>query len=719
MHQPVYTEPDSNVSLMPWTRLHAMKDYADMALWCEKTGFPATFNLVPCLLDQLEGYASGKISDNHLRLSSIPVADIDSNDRAFIIENFFAANEQWMIGRYRRYRELFQKRGPSGIMDSARMAGLFDNQEILDLTVLHNLAWFGENLLTDAEVAELAKKGHNFTEDDRRLILDKAKSWIGGIIPLYKRLWHEGLIELSVSPYYHPILPLLCRTESARDADPGTPLPREKMRNPEDARLQIVRAVKRFSEIFGKEPVGMWPSEGSVSEEILPLLKDTPIKWIATDEALLYKSLRLSAGRDIGRFGTTTLYRPHKTVRKEKTITIFFRDRRLSDRIGFDYANMPADEAVEEFVGQLRRIHDGLPSDGSNYLVPIILDGENAWEYFPKNGKEFLLTLYSRLLDDDHIRPTTLGGFIEKYPKAANLERLASGSWINGDFRTWVGVQEKNRGWEELIRTYQTFAGTASLLDEKTMALAHEELLIAEGSDWFWWFGEGNYTPHIEEFDLLFRERLKAVYKRLSLPPPESLDEPIHSGSPIRKPVRPPLELFTPQLDGRSTDYFEWSAAGLYEPSGFMGAMHGRSSSRKIERIFFGFDLEKLYIRIDTNQPARNMLVSIESIAVEFHGDRRLRVVLTPTMEGPIALFQEYNNELNSWHNVEGGISFAVDDVVEVAIPFRTIYAEPRTERQFFAYIFSADRVIERSPRSGYLTVEIPGSDFDAVQWTV
>jgi len=623
-----------------------------------------------------------------------------------------------MIKRFQRYRELYQKRGPSGIVDSARMAGLFDNQEILDITVLHNLAWFGEHLQEDPDIKQLINKGRNFTEVDRAVVLEKAQNWIAGIIPLYKRLWFEGLIEVSFSPYYHPILPLLCDTRSAVEADPSTPLPQEEFQSTEDAYRHITLAIERFEEIFGRQPSGMWPSEGSVSETILPLLKETNIKWIATDEAILHKSLQLGARHEPGRFGAATLYRPYRICRKGKEIAIFFRDRRLSDRIGFDYAKMATEEAIEEFIGQLRRIHDGLPESG-HFVVPIILDGENAWEYFPHNGKEFLTTLFTTLLEEDFVEPTTLGGFLDKHPDGGVLERLAAGSWINGEFRTWIGAPEKNRAWSELIRAHSAYAGTVSLLDREAVKAAYKDLLVAEGSDWFWWFGEGNFTPYAEEFDTLFRERLKSVYKSLGLPAPESLDDPIHSRSAIRKPIRPPLEIFTPYLDGRSTDYYEWAVAGLYEPSGFVGAMHGRQVSREIQRIYFGFDMNNLYVRVDTSRPARNILAGNESIAVEFPGDRRFRMVLTPSIDGPIALFQEYNDELATWRNVEGGINYAADEVVEVGIPFRALRAEPGTEREFFAYIFSANKIIERFPGSGYLITEIPGPDFDAVQWTV
>ena len=272
-----------------------------------------------------------------------------------------------------------------------------------------------------------------------------------------------------------------------------------------------------------------------------------------------------------------------------------------------------------------------------------IMHHENAWEYFPENGREFITELYKRLTGESFIKPVTFSNHLSDNRDSRVLERLSSGSWINGDFRTWMGATEKNRAWDELIRAHSAYSGTVSLLEDSAVRKAYEELLVAEGSDWFWWFGDSNFTPYIEEFDILFRSRLRAVYENLGLPVPASLDEPIHSCSPVRKPLRPPLELFTPYLDGRSTDFYEWAVAGLYEPSGFAGAMHGHSDSREIKRLYYGFDRENLYIRIDTNRPARNILVKMESIAIEFHGKERYRVVLTPALDGPILLFQLFN----------------------------------------------------------------------------
>jgi len=719
MHQPLYTEPDSGLAIMPWTRLHATKDYADMPLWCEENNFPATFNLVPCLLDQLVGYADGSIEDIHLRVSKIPIDELTPDDRAFIVGNFFAANERTMIKRFPRYWELYQKRGPVSSVDSARMARLFDNQEILDLTVLHNLAWFGEHLKKDPDIEKMIFRGRDFTEENRRLVIDKSLEWIRRIIPIYKRLWDENVIELTMSPYYHPILPLLCKTSSGRDADPTTILPSEEMFNTEDAYEQINRGIERFEEIFGRKPSGMWPSEGSVSEDIIPILNKTCIDWIVTDEAILHKSLTMSSGDRRGRFRTDTLYRPYKIMRKGKELNLIFRDRRLSDRIGFDFAGLETKEAVDDFIGNLKRIHQGLPDDGVDYIVPVVLDGENAWEYFAENGREFLSELYSRLNEDESIKPITIGGFIEENPDGIILERLATGSWINGEFKTWIGSPEKNRAWDELIRTHRAYIGTMNLLDRETAESAYKDLLIAEGSDWFWWYGEGNYTQQMDEFDTLFRERLKTIYKKIGLPSPDNIDEPIYTGNPVRKPVRPPLELFTPSLDGRSTNYYEWAVAGLYEPTGSFGPTYCRKSERIIDRLFFGFDKSHLYLRIDTSIPARNLMAGSESVAVEFSGDVRYRFVLTPGIEGPIALFQEYIATTAQWRNKESGIAFAADEVIEMRIPFVALNAEPDTERKFHAYVFRGNNIEERFPISGYLVTPVPGVDFEENLWTV
>jgi len=574
MHQPIYTAPGSSEAVMPWTRLHAMKDYLDMPLLCEETGFPATFNLVPSLIEQLQQYVSGEISDRHLELSRKSVQSLSSAEKATILSTFFAANEERMIARLPRYLELYRKYGRASEADYKDLASLVPDRDILDLTTLFHISWCGEHLRDEPVIAAAISRGMDFSEDNRDAILDESMEWIGGILLAYKRLWESGLIEITMSPFYHPILPLLCRTGAAVDARPGCALPNARMNFPEDAKLQIDMGLAKFEEVFGRAPCGMWPSEGSVSEDTLPLLNGTPIRWFATDEAILKKS----EDRPV------TIYRPYSIERGEN-LSIVFRDHKLSDKIGFDYARISARDAVNDFIADLARIRENLPDDGDDYLVSVILDGENAWEFHPQNGREFFLELYSRLKEETWIEPSSIGRFIEEHPAQPVLKRLGTGSWIDGDFGTWIGVEEKNRAWDLLIDARRMLQEVASEVEQSALDVAMSHILIAEGSDWFWWFGEGD-SPDLRRFDSLFCERIRAVYRSIEIEAPANLDEPIvkkHDGVRL---VRRQSALISPKLDGKSTNYFEWQSAGECDRTGFMGAMHGGKTTFVMKRLF-------------------------------------------------------------------------------------------------------------------------------------
>ncbi len=709
MHQPIYTEPNSSVAAMPWTRLHATKDYLDMPLWCEETGFPATFNIVPSLMEQLQGYASGSLTDRHLELSRKPVHDLTSEERASILSSFFAANEKRMIARLPRFLALQKKYG--GASDYSMSANLVPDRDILDLTVLFHLAWCGEHLREDPVIAEAVSRGSDFSEEDRERILAKTMEWIGGILPTYKRMWDSGLIEITMSPYYHPILPLLCRTDIAAEAHPGSSLPAGKMAFSEDAKRQIDLGLRKFHEVFRREPSGMWPSEGSVSEDILPLLADTPIRWIATDEAILMKSIDADV-RGINR--SATLYRPHFIERDGRRTNIVFRDCGLSDKIGFKYAEASARDAVDDFIADLKRIRDELPDDGNEYLVSIILDGENAWEFYPQNGREFFLELYSRLMAESWIEPTTIGRFVEEYSSAPELRRISPGSWIDGDFGTWIGEDEKDRAWDELIkarRAMERFREKGDLFDR-----AMQDMLVAEGSDWFWWFGEHSADTAI--LDRLFRERLTAVYRSLGIEAPASLGEPISKGSGVRL-VRRPSQFISPKIDGKSNNYFEWQTAGEYDRRGFFGAMHGETIASELKRIFFGFDGKSVFVRIDTESSAREIIESGSIIGLEISDGSRKRVSIRRTDKGIKAVCSVFDSDKNEWKPIEANVRVAADDVVELAIPIGFFGIVSGERMAFYAFTERNGEIEERLPMNGSIEIQLPDDDFDSENWIV
>ncbi|MCX5710693.1 MAG: glycoside hydrolase family 57 protein [Candidatus Omnitrophica bacterium] len=504
MHQPYYKNLLTGTAELPWVRLHGVKDYLDMAQ--KLSHFPAihqTFNIVPSLMEQVEGYADRSLKDTYLDVSYKPASTLDYQDKAFILNNFFSINKDRVIATHPRYYELFFKK---------QRNSPFDTQDFLDLQVWFNLAWIDPSFRVKyPALKDLVAKGRYFSEEDKQVVLEKHAEILKDIIPEYKRISESGQLELSVAPYYHPILPLLYNTNVAKEANPRTTLPRVRFEHPEDAQSQIDQAVDYFAGRFGAKPNGMWPSEEAVSEHILPFIIKAGIKWIVTDEAILFKSLKRKK-RD-----TTLLYQPHLIEREEGALNIIFRDRNLSDLIGFTYYKMPAKEAVDDFMNHLNNIETAFK--GQDILVTIAMDGENAWEYYVNDGHDFLDLLYQRLSEGQNIKTTTVSEYLFKFPAKFKIKRLAAGSWIYGEFGKWIGNPQKRKAWEYLAKA------RTELNDYRgeKIELARKQMYVCEGSDWFWWYGE---DPD-GSFDVLFRMHLTNFYIIIGKEPPDYLNNPI------------------------------------------------------------------------------------------------------------------------------------------------------------------------------------------------
>ena len=363
MHQPYYRNLLTGVAQMPWVRLHGAKDYLDMVKTLDK--YPAirlTFNFVPSLVEQIEDYASGSLKDQFLELSYKPAAHLTGEEKGFILENFFSINKDKVISLFPRYYELYFKKAK----------GLeFTTQDYLDLQVLFNLAWI-DPLFRQSfpELKNVVSKGRFFSEEEKRVVLDKQLEILQAIIPAYKEAMACGQIELSVTPYYHPILPLLYNTKCAKEANTKTILPKLNFSYPEDAQAQMDTALRFYQERFAVPAEGMWPSEESVCERIVPLLIQGGLNWIVTDEAILFKSLKKKKRE------TRLLYQPHLLKRKNGALNVVFRDRNLSDLIGFVYHNLTAEAAATDFMKHLQDIASFFKNE--DILVTIAMDGENA-----------------------------------------------------------------------------------------------------------------------------------------------------------------------------------------------------------------------------------------------------------------------------------------------------------------------------------------------------
>ncbi len=577
MHQPFYKDLWTGEYKLPWTRLHALKDYAGMVeILAEFPKIHQTFNLVPSMIAQIEEYASGHASDPFLDCALMPAEDLSEAQRNFVRKYFFQANVPRLINRYPRYRELHEKR------DS------FTVQDYRDLQILNQIVWFDEDLLArDEELIELVRKGRDFSLDDQQVMARKQRESLQRVLPVYRDFAKTGQIEVSTTPFYHPILPLICDSDIGAVSHHGLPLP-PRFRYPGDARVQLERARSYLREKLGVAPVGLWPSEGSVSDEALTLAAEAGFSWAASDNGVLARTLRRDAGIDV----TYRAYQWHAKGRPSgPCLKMIFRDRYLSDLIGFEYSRMSAQDATSHFLDRIKANARDFP----NALVPIILDGENAWEWFEANGRPFLRELYRRISEDPELQASTVSEALAR-ADATPLDGIFPGSWINANFNIWIGAEEDNRAWELLLDARRAY-DEATGVSDAARRLAYEELLIAEGSDWNWWYGPEHGSENRPEFDQLYRDHLTNVYRALGLVAPATLAEPILRSVQQGEVHEPPLNPIRATLDGEVTSYFEWLGAGRYRPDLRSGAMHGGSVAAR--EMFYGCDEAHLYIRLD------------------------------------------------------------------------------------------------------------------------
>jgi len=559
-HQPYYPDDVAGENPMPWVRLHATKDYLGMALHLEEVPeFRCTINLVPSLLAQLEGYVAGA-TDTHLTMSRMPIDGLEHDDACHLLDNFFMAFADSMIRPHARYHELYMLRASwAGPADQALKR--FRPRDLRDLQVWSNLAWIHPLLFEkDPELAEFKAKGRHYTEDEKQWLLDKQRELLARVIPLHRALAEGGQIELTTTPYYHPILPLLLDKKLAREAMPDVALPAYREGYPEDAEIHVRRAVESHLRRFGSPPRGMWPSEGSVCQALIPLLARHGIEWIATDEEILGCSTGGKVGRDSRGYvrHPELLYRAWKLREGESDLAIIFRDHSMSDQVGFHYQRSPGPNAAADFLGKLHAIGDACRHNPAT-LVSVILDGENCWEYYPDGGVSFLRSLYQSVARDPRIEAVKAGEFVRQHPPQDTLPRLFAGSWISHNFAIWIGHPEDNRGWDAVHATRQFLVSEerAGRHDPTVLARAWEEIFIAEGSDWFWWYGDDHSSAQDSLFDHLFRKHLRNVYTLLGCDPPGSLFTPISQAGCHRPINDQPASFLNVKVDGRAT-YFEW-----------------------------------------------------------------------------------------------------------------------------------------------------------------
>jgi alpha-amylase/alpha-mannosidase (GH57 family) len=627
-HQPFYKDLVTGEYRLPWVRLHALKDYYGMVKLLEE--FPnvhQTFNLVPSLITQIEDYAAGTAQDPFLRIAAKPSKDLSLEERRFALRYLFQANPVHMIGRYPRYRELWERfRGSGDSPDRAER--YFQAQDFTDLQVLSQIAWFDEFFLEEPEIQALVKKGRGFSIEDQEFVIGRERELLGKVLPEHAAAARRGSIEISTSPFYHPILPLLCDTDLGGVSTPGLTLPHNRFRRPEDARVQLLRGLDLHERVFGVRPTGVWPSEGSVSEDVLAIASTLGVKWMATDEGVLGRSLGFFFSRDaLGRLDANSAEKLCTLYRYENGPTqmhLLFRDHTLSDLIGFVYSGMPPEQAAVHLIQNIQQAAQPLLSKGQDALIPIILDGENAWEYYPGSGREFLRRFYDALQRTTGMEAVTVSEAIARHNNKPKLKSIVPGSWINANFNVWIGAPEDNRSWDYLYHARNFYSQNAAPATEAQRKLAFEELMIAEGSDWNWWYGPEHHSANDREFDELYRKHLSNVYQALGASPPEYLAQPI-IGAAARPSFLPQTAYIHPRVAGDLVRYFEWIGAAMYTADQRSGAMHGKSFL--LDSVYAGIDQTNLYGRLDFSgkvpDSSFELVVNIESSAAT---DRSLRL---------------------------------------------------------------------------------------------
>ncbi len=709
MHQPYYEDLVTREHIMPWVRLHALKDYYGMVALLEE--FPAihlTFNLVPSLLVQLEAFAQGRAHDRYLDVGMKVAESLTPDDVAFMLQGFFHAHRARMIDVYPRYAELLAMRGSAGHVESR--ARQFTTGDLRDLQVWQKLAWFDPSYLEDdGRVRALVQKGRDFSEADKEVLRAVELELLNAVIPAYRRRAEAGQIEIATSPFYHPILPLLCDTDIYKRTHPDSRMPRHRFLHSEDAREQLLRAADCHERLFGRRPTGLWPSEGSVSDAIVPLVAAAGFEWMATDELILARSLETAFRRDAaGRVDQPErLYTSYSvTTASGAQVACGFRDHALSDLIGFTYAGWPADRAADDFVGRLaeggRRARD---AGGADPVIFVILDGENAWEHYEGGGRPFLRALYHRLSIHPDLRTVTMAEACRG--PSRTLESVFPGSWIDANFYIWIGHPDDHRAWSQLADARAALA-TPGEVDASSVARAHDEVLIAEGSDWFWWYGDDHSSDHDHEFDDLFRRHLRNAYRLLGKTVPDELFATnITSGVQASAQVDP-TRLIEPTIDGENSSYFEWLGAGSVDLTPVAGAMH-QSERREavVAGLRFGFDESRLYLRIDGSRRLDELVRAGHAFGLVFLEPPGLRVRLTPVDARSLTA------------SAVEPLRVGIGSVLEAALVLSGLGADGLETLSFFVTVNDASgEEVERHPSGRPIELRVPDASFVAANWS-
>ncbi|MGB3976937.1 MAG: glycoside hydrolase family 57 protein [bacterium] len=719
MHQPLY-QVDNEPLRMPWVRLHATKDYVGMpSLAKNSPRLRMTFNVTPVLWDQLELYKNGG-TDKELAVSLKSPESLSMEDRRFMLTKMFTGNRISIINPFSRYAELYDRYGHGGEEAAYRIS----TQELIDLAAWRMLAWINPVIRkSDFKIAALEKKGGYFTSDDVHVLAEKSLEIIKSVYEIYRDLCRSNQIDMITSPYYHPILPLIIDSDTAiKSAGMNGVFP-TPFSYIEDAKWHVKAGIQKHRALFGKIPSGMWPAEGSVSQQTAALFAENGVRWIATDEGIIQKSLKESVVRnDEGCVQNPELiYQPFLLETENGPITIFFRDHYLSDLLGFDYQSLPRETAIQDFIARLNHIKETTSAMNVEPCVSIILDGENAWEHYPDGGFPFLESLFQAIEKEPGLQLDTFTDYLNRHMNNSfcTISNLSSGSWISGDFGIWIGQKEENTAWDYLrdLDNALTDKGLSSFARNK----ARTFLRKAQGSDSFWWYGDIHYTQEKGEFDTIFRSWLIKGYESAELIPPLKLGIPISSVIEENPLISQPKNLISPVIDGEIGSYFEWFGSGSVPIEQRYSSMHrGFDLDSGFKELKFGFDLENLYLQLIPNknyfvQPQKGISLSF---TFKSSLNRTFGFGLDFSWIDGHFVFNPISSDFSSSQAVEG-IRAAFSRVIEISIPFSVFGPDYDQKLIFMVEIRGNGKVSGRVPETGEIEIFRPSPDYDSIFWRI
>ncbi len=703
MHQPYYRDMVSGESTMPWARLHGIHSYYDMLrIHRANPEIKGTINFVPSLVKQLIEYVDEGKSDAFLDHTLVPAESLTQQQKMFLLRHFFMVNPERKIEPYGPYQKLHARLGTDrASVDYAQAVRFFSTQDYLDLQVYYNLTWFGFSAKDDIpELREMLSIGGHFTEGQKAFVVDAQRRILKNLLGELKAAASSGNVEISTTPYYHPILPLIIDTGIAHRANLKAKLP-PLMSAPHIARQQVGSALDDMERWTGVRPKGMWPAEGSVSPEVVAMLAEAGVSWTASDDGILRRSFPKEK-KDV------EIHLPYLATYEDKGLAVVFRDHGLSDLIGFTYAKWPAETAIKDFIGHLRTIEKA--ARGEPRLVTVVLDGENPWEYYPDSGREFLNGLFAALRNEG-IRTSTVREAVESIPPKNRIDRIYSGSWINSNFDIWIGKRQKNQAWDYLRHTLEE---TDEMLfsDGPKARLAYESFCAASGSDWFWWFDDDFDSAFKADFDRIFRTHLKNVYTLLGRDVPLFLFEPIYHFEEKESILEPPGWI-EPMIDGTESSFFEWANSSVMTVHGRSSGAMAQSSADPFETVSFGFNARSFYLRIDPIDRSQGFRIAPEdAINVGIHSKSRVDKFRIRMDDGALS----FRKMENGGEAEAVGAACAAREVLEVGFEFEPLGLKAGDD---VTITIALDRRGIEVRRYSHIRFVVPDETYELKMWSV